>query len=128
MFLFFTAYTISICAKFSKVTSYFGLEWVAYLFSHGSSWLRNWTRVSCIADAFFANWALREAWKILQYCLNYPFHLRGYVFVCNMVWFFLPSNIFTSEKFSVLTFFFCTKCIYLGKICWNIKSTWLYIQ
>ena len=37
------------------------LEWVAYLFSSGSSWPRNWTRVSCIAGGFFTNWAIREA-------------------------------------------------------------------
>ena len=37
------------------------LEWVAYPFSRGSSWLRNWTRVSCITGGFFTNWAIREA-------------------------------------------------------------------
>ena len=37
------------------------LEWVAYLFSSGSSRPRNWTGVSCIAGGFFTNWAIREA-------------------------------------------------------------------
>ena len=37
------------------------LEWVAYLFSRGSSWPRNQTGVSCIAGRFFTNWAIREA-------------------------------------------------------------------
>ena len=37
------------------------LKWVAYPFSRGSSWPRNWTGVSCIAGRFFTNWALREA-------------------------------------------------------------------
>ena len=37
------------------------LECVAYPFSSGSSWPRNWTRVSCIAGRFFTNWAIREA-------------------------------------------------------------------
>ena len=37
------------------------LEWVVYPFSSGSSWPRNWTRVSCIAGGFFTNWAIREA-------------------------------------------------------------------
>ena len=32
------------------------LEWVAYPFSSGSSWPRNWTGVSCIAGRFFTNW------------------------------------------------------------------------
>ena len=36
------------------------LEWVAYPFSSTSSWLRNQTRVSCIAGIFFTNWAIRE--------------------------------------------------------------------
>ena len=36
------------------------LEWVAYPFSRGSSWPRNWTRVSCIAGGFFTSWAIRE--------------------------------------------------------------------
>ena len=37
------------------------LEWAAYPFSSGSSQPRNWTRVYCIADRFFTNWAMREA-------------------------------------------------------------------
>ena len=37
------------------------LEWVAYPFSRGSSWPRNWTGVSCIVGRFFTNWAIREA-------------------------------------------------------------------
>ena len=37
------------------------LEWVAYLFSSGSSRPRNWTGVSCIAGGFFTNWAIRKA-------------------------------------------------------------------
>ena len=44
------------------------LEWVAYPFSSGSSWPRNWTRVSCIAGRFFTNWAIGEAliwgWRV----------------------------------------------------------------
>ena len=37
------------------------LQWVAVPFSRGSSQLRNWTQVSCIAGRFFTNWASREA-------------------------------------------------------------------
>ena len=37
------------------------LEWVALPFSRGSSWLRNWTGVSCMAGGFFTKWAIREA-------------------------------------------------------------------
>ena len=36
------------------------LEWVATHSSRGSSWPRNWTRVSCIAGGFFTSWATRE--------------------------------------------------------------------
>ena len=37
------------------------LDRVAYPFSSGSSWPRNWTGVSCIAGRFFTNWAIRKA-------------------------------------------------------------------
>ena len=37
------------------------LEWVAYHFSSESSQPRNQISVSCIADRFFTNWAIREA-------------------------------------------------------------------
>ena len=36
------------------------LEWVAYLFSRGTSWSRNQTRVSCTAGGFFTSWATQE--------------------------------------------------------------------
>ena len=40
------------------------LEWVAILFSRGSSHPRNQTLVSCITGRFFTMWATREApWK-----------------------------------------------------------------
>ena len=37
------------------------LEWVAIPFSTGSSWLKDWTQISCIAGKFFTIWATREA-------------------------------------------------------------------
>ena len=43
------------------------LEWVAILFSRGSSWLSNWTWVSCIVGQFFIIWATREAHCIYIY-------------------------------------------------------------
>ena len=39
------------------------LEWVANPFSRGSSWLRNWSRVSRIEGGFFTSWATGEAEK-----------------------------------------------------------------
>ena len=44
------------------------LEWIAYPFPSGSFWPRNWTRVSCIADRFFTNWAIREAQLNVSEC------------------------------------------------------------
>ena len=52
------------------------LEWFAIPFSRGSSWLRDRTRVSCIAGRFFTIWATR--------CLRD--HLN---WVGRMRWFFL---------------------------------------
>ena len=40
------------------------LQWVAILFSRGSSQPRDWTQDSCTADGFFTSSATREA---LQY-------------------------------------------------------------
>ena len=37
------------------------LERVAFPFSRGSSQLRDWTQVSCIAGGFFTSWGTREA-------------------------------------------------------------------
>ena len=54
------------------------LEWVAYPFSSGSSLPRNRTRVSCIANRFFTNRAIREAW--LQ-CRGFGFNpMQGFGF------------------------------------------------
>ena len=39
------------------------LVWVAIPSSRGSSWPRDWTRVSCIAGKFFTIWATREEGK-----------------------------------------------------------------
>ena len=46
------------------------LEWVAYPFSRGSSWPRNWTRIFCIAGRFFTNWAIREAWYMYIFFIH----------------------------------------------------------
>ena len=42
------------------------LEWVAFPFSRGSSWPRDWTRISCVEGKFCTIWATREAslWHI----------------------------------------------------------------
>ena len=43
------------------------LAWVAISSSWGSSWPRDWTRISCIAGRFLTNWAAREASIILEW-------------------------------------------------------------
>ena len=60
------------------------LEWVGYPSSRGSSWPRNWTRVSCIAGGFFTNWAIREA----QRSLEVPFKIWNITYpiiTCNLI-------------------------------------------
>ena len=37
------------------------LKWVAIFFSRGSSWLTNWTHISCIGRWILYHWATKEA-------------------------------------------------------------------
>ena len=39
------------------------LEWIAMHICRGSSWSRDRTQVSCIADGLFTIWATREAYE-----------------------------------------------------------------
>ena len=54
------------------------LEWVVIPFSRGSSWLKDWTQVSCIAGQFFTIWAIlyqlshKGSWSKLEW-VAYPF-------------------------------------------------------
>ena len=48
------------------------LEWVAIPFSRGSSWPRDWTRVSCIAGGFFTVWATRKLYFPLPISKSSP--------------------------------------------------------
>ena len=52
-------------------------EWVAYPFSRGSSWPRNWTKVSCTAGRVFTNWVIREAWYKCSMCI----YLYLYIYI-----------------------------------------------
>ena len=64
------------------------LEWVAYLFSSGSSWPRNQTRVSCIAGRFFTNWAIREVHSSLVITLSFlviSCHNPGQEYKCRLL-------------------------------------------
>ena len=44
------------------------VEWVAFPFSRGSSWPRDWSRVYCIARRFFIVWVTRK-WKKNRYLM-----------------------------------------------------------
>ena len=57
------------------------LEWVAYPFSSGSSWPRNWTRVSCTAGGFFTNWAIRETPQMQKHSIKHKLNsiLKKYI-------------------------------------------------
>ena len=41
------------------------LEWATISFSRGSSWPRDWTRVSCNAESFFTDWESVNLWKCI---------------------------------------------------------------
>ena len=58
------------------------LEWVAYPFSSGSSWIRNRTRVSCIASGFFTNWTMMETVKA-YFWTQYFIPLKFYLLLCQ---------------------------------------------
>ena len=45
-------------------------KWVAISFSRGSSWPRDWTRVSCIGRRILYHWATREALLYLKLLQN----------------------------------------------------------
>ena len=74
------------------------LEWVAISFSRGSSWPRNWTRVSCIAGRWFTNWitALQE--------MGIPGHL-----IC------LLRNLYAGQEATVRTGHGTTDWFQIGK-------------
>ena len=56
------------------------LEWVGYHFSSGSSWRRNWTRVSYIAAGFFTNWDIREVLSTETTFIKCLLYTRSYMF------------------------------------------------
>ena len=60
------------------------LEWVAFLFSRGSFWPRDWTQFSLIAARFFAIWATRDIVDLKntvnQFNIMKHFHTTGYKF------------------------------------------------
>ena len=55
------------------------LEWLAISFSRGSSWLRNWTHISCTASRFFTTEPPGKHLIYTQYIPNWP---GGLTFWC----------------------------------------------
>ena len=63
------------------------LQWVAVPFSSGSSQPRNQTRVSCIADRFFTNWATREALILFRSKIMFSCSLEGMMLKLKLQYF-----------------------------------------
>ena len=71
-------------------------EWLAYPFSSGSSWPRNWTEVSCIAGVFFTSWATREAHLISK--LLKKWYIPSHLLEPFLVFRFLFSNLNHNQR------------------------------
>ena len=66
------------------------LEWVVILFSRGSSQLRDWIQVSCIAIRFFPIWATREAPGLYKEGVNSILKSIGPEAIALINWFPTP--------------------------------------
>ena len=94
------------------------LEWVAVLFSRGSSQLRGWTQVSCTAGRFFTIWATQEA---LSPCEVHSYSWstwwsRGICFgQCGVVAQTLGSGVRPTWVLSLTQQFI--SCVAVGKFC-----------
>ena len=70
------------------------LEWVSISFSRGSSWLRDWMQVSCIARGFFITWAYREA----PICMMIPPNIFQFLY---QIWIFTFCNDLKTRYFVI---------------------------
>ena len=80
------------------------LEWVAYPFSSGSSWPRDWIGVSWIAGRFFTNWAIRGDISVLlghlkKQCCRYfqDIDLNNRYLINEVIYVFFEFQIFWFE-------------------------------
>ena len=78
------------------------LEWVAILFSLGSSQTRDWTWVSYIAGTFFTTWAMREFLLSLLTLIQLDSH-------CKRCWEQCPWSCWDAEP-SLEIWEFCRLC------------------
>ena len=95
------------------------LEGVAYSFSSGSSWPRNWTRVSCIAGGFFTNWAIGETLSARLGHILSNFHRKRKP-SCK------PPRVGKSRSSTARGFYLISKNFMLKKDCEKKQSTKLY--
>ena len=58
------------------------LEWVAILFSRGSSWPRNWNWVSCIGGRFFITWATGKPIFVVEFGIR-KWDVSGFVLLSS---------------------------------------------
>ena len=92
------------------------LAWVAIPFSSGSSWLRNWTGISCIAGRFFTSWATREA------------PLLTWFFLISFCSFFSVLYFMSLSLFSTFLFLSCCfQCDHFGALFFIIFQLLLLI-
>ena len=108
------------------------LEWVAYPFSRGSSWLRNQTGVSCIAGGFCTNWAIRKALDYAKELKSQPGYgrlPRIFLFWLNVKMSQLHTskiNIHTLDgQMLILT---CLLCSHLLSRVWFFATPWTVTQ
>ena len=77
------------------------LEWVAISFFRGSSQLRNWTQISCLAGGFFTIRATRKAHSkvyIHIICLL-PVYKRSRFNICNGIMEVIYRHVFANDPY-----------------------------
>ena len=103
------------------------LEWVAILFSRGSSQPRDQTQVSYTADVFFTIWATKEAlyiiYKLYNKCLVIfilYMHLMYFISILHRL-----MGISVFEVFLLMTFFLIliTIQVKISKLGFSFKKT-----
>ena len=86
------------------------LQWVAILFSRGSSWPSDQTHVSCTAGRFFTIWAI---WKpqVIYITNKYITHvcvclLLGYIYIYISYWFSFSVELWLVQQLDIQMLFF----------------------
>ena len=107
------------------------LEWGAITFSKGSSWSRNWTRVSCIAGRFFTDWKI--LYQPLMWCITWiDLYIldNPFISVINLidygVWSFLCLGRFSLLVFCWRFLHLCSSVILACNILFCDISVFLY--